>query len=673
MPAVETTLAAWSRTATGEQLDNGPSLDDLGGPAAVADEATELAAGPLLGILASATARSLTTYPASTLTPIAQALQHGLTHPHSPWTLAEALDTLCNHPGLLAAMDPKRLSRLLAHHAGSALTHQTDTPHLARPALAGLLHLAVTGHCNPHQLLLILTDLDATEPPDALEMLPVLLGIAHSHFGDPALLTVLHRLEQHPGLSEPVRTDACFELALAQIKHAAEADNGPQARALLDHAALRLDHVIDHSEARPDALAWLTAIHTVLAFTPDRHHSLDGLLNRLHHATCHHQAWSARLGEIPWLTARGSSQAAWHRLAARIHTTAAHLTQPSWYDAARTLTDVLDIYRAIHAVRAAGPAPGLHTLIHPVIVDAFAHKAGLLHHLRQALEHDFAHHPDAAALHLSVNDSISSFGHPEAEAATAHREQEAGWAAYPQLHGLITRTRTHAPTDPLMLDGLERSLVQRLQAAAPHRAGLFDQHLSSLYDQLRRHRDFVPPIDGYLAGLVEHFLKFLYLRFDAQPNLYADRTAYLGPCPPGQTTRYWPEKALQDDYHRDLIGVFPYGTIHRERPDRGGGRSDLEYEPRPGMRFPIEVKRRTVPFTRAELHASYLAQTANYTVTSVPFALLLVGDHSGHNGGYPHVDDRVWTTLHARSPTEMPRLIVIGVLPIGRAAPSRTR
>ncbi|MFD6432086.1 hypothetical protein [Streptomyces venezuelae] len=671
MPTVENSLDSWSRTATDTQLDNGPSLDDLGGPASVAGEAPHLATGPLLGILATATAHSLTTHPAHTLTPITQALQHGLTHPHSAWTLAEALDTVCSHPALLQALEPKQLSRLLASHADAALAGEAR-PHLARPTLAALLHLAITDRCNPHQLLLILTDLDATEPPDALEMLPVLLGIAHSHFGDPALLTALIRFEHHLQLADPVRTDACFELALAQIRHAAEASESSQARACLDHAALRLHHVIGHSEARPDAHAWLAAVQAVLAFTPNPGTPLDTALHRLRHATAHHQAWNARLGDIPWLTARGSAQAAWHRLATRLHHAAAHLAEPSWYEASRTLADVLDIYRATHAVHATGAAPGLHALTHPVVVDAFTHNAALLHHLRQALRHDFADHPDATALRQATEDSISSFGDQPHLPAPEPR-QDTLLAAYPRLHSLLTRTDEPAPTDPLLLDSLERHLAQRHQAAACYGSARFDQHLRSLLSQLEQHPGFIPPVDGYLAGLVEHFLKFLYLRFDGQPSLYGDRTAYLGPPPPNGSTSIWPEKALQDDYHRDLIGAFPHGTIHREHPDRGGGRSDLEYEPQPGIRFPIEVKRRTTRSTRTDLQTAHVAQAANYTATSVPFALLLVGDHSGHSGGYSDIDDRVWTALHARSPTEIPRLIIIGVLPIGRPTPSRTR
>ncbi|MFD5200484.1 hypothetical protein ACFWM7_10100 [Streptomyces sp. NPDC058375] len=668
MSAVEHALASWSRTATDNQLENGPTLDDLGGPGAVAAEAARLAGGPLLGILATATAHSLTTHPGRTFTPITQALQHGLAHPHSAWTLAECLDTLCNHAALLQSMEPKHLSRLLAGHAESALRAQAS-PHIARPALAGLLHLVITGRCNPRQLLLILTDLDATEPSDALEMLPVLLGVAHSHFGDPDLLTSLTRIENHASLPAPLRADACFELALAQIKKAAGAVDGPQAQACLDQAALRLHHVIEQSEARPDARAWLAATQAVLAFTPTSPHQLDTALDHLQHATAHHQAWTARLGDLPWLAARGIAQAAWLRLTTRLHRAAAHLAEPSWYEAARTLADVLDIYSASRAVHTSGPTSGLHALIHPTVVDAFTRNTGLLHHLRQAIEHDFTHHPDAIALRQAAEESINSFGAPSPNPSPPSLEQDNPLPGYPQLHDMLTS----ANPDPLLFDSLERSLIQRRQASARHESHLFDKHLETLLSRLKQHPAFTHPTDGYLSGLVEHFLKFLYLRFDATPNLYGDSTAYLGPPPPGHPTRFWTEKALQDDYHRDLVAAFPHGTIHREQPDRGGGRSDLEYEPQPGMRFPIEIKRRTTPFTHNDVQTAYLAQTATYTATSVPFALLLVGDHSGHSSGSSHVQDRVWTTLHARSPTELPRLIVIGVLPIGRATPSHTR
>jgi hypothetical protein len=66
----------------------------------------------------------------------------------------------------------------------------------------------------------------------------------------------------------------------------------------------------------------------------------------------------------------------------------------------------------------------------------------------------------------------------------------------------------------------------------------------------------------------------------------------------------------------------------------------------------------------------YLPQAANYTATGPPFAILIVGDHGPHTAGYTSLDDSVWITPVTRSPTETPRLMVIGVLPIGRPTPS---
>jgi hypothetical protein len=60
---------------------------------------------------------------------------------------------------------------------------------------------------------------------------------------------------------------------------------------------------------------------------------------------------------------------------------------------------------------------------------------------------------------------------------------------------------------------------------------------------------------------------------------------------------------------------------------------------------------------------------------TTPFSILilLVGDHSGHKGGYRDIGDSVWIRPVARTPTETPRLVVIGVLPIGRPTPSALR
>ncbi|MEV7787603.1 hypothetical protein AB0O72_19765 [Streptomyces sp. NPDC088106] len=87
----------------------------------------------------------------------------------------------------------------------------------------------------------------------------------------------------------------------------------------------------------------------------------------------------------------------------------------------------------------------------------------------------------------------------------------------------------------------------------------------------------------------------------------------------------------------------------------------------------LEVKRRTKAYSHEGVERDYLAQTANYTATGPPFGMLLVGDHSNHQGGYSDFDDRIWITSYARSTTEVPRLVVVAVLPISRPTPSALR
>jgi hypothetical protein len=107
--------------------------------------------------------------------------------------------------------------------------------------------------------------------------------------------------------------------------------------------------------------------------------------------------------------------------------------------------------------------------------------------------------------------------------------------------------------------------------------------------------------------------------------------------------------------------------------DVAGGRADVIYTPQPGSRFVTEVKWRTSSWTQESIERNYLAQAANYTATGPPFGILLVGDCSGHNAGYRSIDDSTWIITHARSATEIPRMIVTGVLPTGRPTPSALR
>lgn len=325
---VEHALQDWATHASDAELAAGPTLDALGGPAAVLAEALDLATGPHLPYLMQALAHASETLSEPQATTLLDAIHHGLAHPHAAWVLADALDILFAAPALhhLAAAT----ARTLADHAEAALSAQAPAA-LAQPAVAGLLRLSIAGHTNPHRLLLLLTDITGNEPAEALERLPILLGIAHDHYQDPDLLTALTRLENQVTLSATTRADASYELALAALQRALRATDRATTEHHLRHALQRLTDLDRIHEARLDARAYAAAIEAVLAFadleqqpsSADLQARVSAAADRLDATLTQTAAWTARLHQLDWLSARAATQAAWSRLIVSLRTAAA--------------------------------------------------------------------------------------------------------------------------------------------------------------------------------------------------------------------------------------------------------------------------------------------------------------------------------------------------------------
>ncbi|MFF1872806.1 hypothetical protein [Kitasatospora herbaricolor] len=678
--SVDQTLQDWASRASDDELEAGPSLADLGGTEAVLAEADLLATGPLLPYLLTALGRDLDTVNGEQAGQLLDAAARGLREPQAAWVLADAIDVVCTHPALATHLG-NRTVRDLAGHAEAALAGDGDAA-LAQPAVAGLLRLAVAQMATPHRLLALLAEITGDEPPDALERLPILVGVAHDHFGDDALLDVLSALENQSDLPPGTRADASFELAVRDVRTALEASDRSAVEEHLRRALMRFKDLDRTHEARLDARAHAAALNAVLAFgeldqppAAPAEQRLAEAANQLDAATAHVAAWTRGMHQLDWLSARALTQSAWSRLTTSLRTARAHLDQPSWYDPAGALGDLLDVYvasRSIHTAPAGGSS-GLTALVSPTVEAAFVRSDGLLHHLEQALATDpqFADSPDARALHEAVQ------AQRHAPAPAGQVVPGKALAGRPTLAGLF-RTDASAlrdDLDPQFLDRIEQLLQQQSKGYTPTGNARFDAHLETLLEELATSPDWKPRDSAYFTTLLEQFLRFLYDRFDAQADYYGARTAYLGPCPakPDGSPDHWDEKHVQDDLHQHLAGTLTPGTVQRELIDVASGRTDVTYTPEPGSRFVAEVKRRDTRWTPERIKKKYIAQAANYTATGPPFGVLLVGDDSGHASGYRSIKDSVWIIHHARSTTEVPRLIVTGVLPIGRPTPSALR
>ncbi|MYS82030.1 hypothetical protein [Embleya scabrispora] len=669
---VDRALQAWATRATDDHLAAGPTLDDLGGRDAALTEAPTLAAGPQLRYLVHAAAHALED---TTTAPLLAAIVQGITRPHAAWVLAAAIDALCERPALLARLGDQPARRLTTH-AETALEPDNDHAAYAQPAISGMLRLAISGQARPHRLLALLTEITGGEPVDALERLPILIGVAHDHFDEPALLDVLTTIENRADLPHATRADAGFELAQADLRNLQAGDRA-DTELHLGRALLRLTRLDHDNENRLDARA--AAIDAILAFSALEHDpGSDQTRTRLKNATDSLEttlddltAWTFGLHELDWLSARGLAQGAWARLVTALRVAATRLTEPSWYEPAAALNDLLAVYLASRSIHAPTDSPtgGISALVAPTIEAPFLRNEGRRHQLQQALLHDerFTEHPDAIALLHAIQERASH------ETATGAAVPGKALEGRPELAQLL-RTLP-GDLDATFLDNVEDHLRHARLGYTPTGNHRFDGHLEELLETLRASPAWRPPESHQFTTLLEQFLRFMYDRFDAQADLYGERTAYLGPPRPDDEGRVrpWPEKHLQDDLHQHLSGTLIPGTVQREIMDIAGGRTDITYTPQPGNRFVIEVKRRESRSARETVEQVYLAQATNYTATGPPFGMLIVGDHSNHHSGYSDVHDRIWITHHARTPTETPRLVVVGVLPIGRPTPHTLR
>ncbi|MFF7081254.1 hypothetical protein [Streptomyces lavendulae] len=681
MSDVDQALQGWAAQADEAQLDAGPTLTDLGGVTAVLREADVLARGPQLPYLMQAMAQDMSGLPGPEQEALVQAVVRGLKEPHAAWVVSEAVDVLCSSPVMMDAMG-RQAARTLATHVEDALNGDAG-PAFAQPAIAGLLRLSLAGQGSPHRLLLLLTEISGQEPAEALERLPMLIGVAHDHFPDSGLLNVLSLLENHSSLSPAARADAGFELAIGELRRALEASDRSEAVEAMRRALFRFKELDRVQEARLDARAYAAAVESVLAFSSGSDEDADpsGLdmearAARLEQAVAQLQAWRGRMYELPWLSARGLSQSAWARLVHGLRTATAHLDQPSWYSPAAALGDLLGIYeasRSVHSCMAASTPEGngLALLIAPAVEAPFIRREGLFHHLQQALSIDpaFSGHPDAQALLAAVEQGRTLGAGPEGVVPGKALQ------GHPGLSTLFGSAPVSDGIDLALLDRLENLVQQEARGFTPTGHARVDEKMASLLEVLRTSPAWKAPDSTHFTVLLEYLLRFLHDRLDGQADLYGERTAYLGPAPdkPDGSPGTWPEKAVQDDIHQHLSGLLTPGTVQREVIDVASGRTDVTYTPEPGRRFVIEVKRRKTKAERKAVERDYLAQAANYTVTGPPFSMLLVGDHSNHAAGYSDFDDRVWVTPYARSATEVPRLIVVGALPIGRPTPSALR
>ncbi|WFF08045.1 hypothetical protein O7622_05580 [Micromonospora sp. WMMD1076] len=670
------TLQTWAQQASPEQLRAGPGAADLGGRSVVAAAADDLASSPLFAYLIDLAGTDEAGPSDPQRAQLDQAVLRGIAEHDRYTSYTSAVSRLLTYPTLT-----KRLGRALE----SALQKRAEAgidAH-ATPAVAAIgatateawLHLCTTGVLREHRLLGFLTDLPDSIADVALEMatrLPRIVGLVHEHFHDDDLLMLLQRLADIP----EAEADAGFELALADLRRALDADNQDELIPALARARSGFAAVEACDEARHDAQAYAAAIDAIMAFGWSDPTPLHDAVTRLEAAVHQHRAWLSGGYQPPWNWARVHAETAWLQLSMTLTAAAEPLHDACWYHPSQALAALLDAYQAgrSFAAHTNGGGPGVEVLIQPAIEGTFLRDANRLALLDRALAHDPSLADDDAAqqLHTAIHAAITTRN----TASRATTPPSTGGDRLGKDLSRLTAVLHHFGIEdaaslvkraPPHLQEVMESLLWNDEIAQAETGNVkVERKLQELQRELAGSPDWSGPMGGPFTILLRQTMLFLSSRYNIGATMGGQRTAYLRSS--GGTAPL--EKPLHQDYFEWLSQGPLYNTLQAEPINRGRGRADVLVRFR-NASFCVECKREQDDATRDGLR-TYAGQAAVYTDTDAAFGILLALDLTTPTSGSPDLFSSIWVERVQREREDDPRYIVIARLPGNKPHPSAT-
>jgi hypothetical protein len=643
------------------------TLELVGGPSALLDEARELSNSPLLPELIMTT-NAIDPESFGELDDIIEAIRDGFENERRPLMVGYIADALIASPTVVsrlgASVDDSFRSRYR-----DALS--TGDGHLAYKLLETLVRLALSGLVNKFRVLADLSEVSPAGPVDFVERIPKLIGIVADVFDQNDLSEVLETFLSAPQAS----TNAAVELGTLELKNALERTNLPDVLAGLQNARQRFAAATSE-EGRDDAKLYCSAIDAILAFaTPTDIAKIREAADAIESVAIRRGTVLDGMHEVDWFRRRTAAEAQWAAYVLSIRHAADDLNRASWLQPYEALERVLNVYRSSRAIPVTLPAAQgvMQSLIEPTIEAAFVRREGLLAHLRDALSEGLGEFDSESAgcllerveELLAASDDANFGSDPGKVVASAPALTAAlgVGAANRVLEGLAQKDVAE----------LERLVVNRRQALDVAVNPIQEAILTHINDNLGACDDYIGIVGARFDILVETILKFMSYRADVGRTSGGSRIDYLfadfadrhsdEPIPR--------ERWLQNDL-REWLGSGPLSdVVDVEVMDIASGRADIKVG-FGGLRFLIEVKRETVSASRSALRKHYSGQAAAYSGTNANLGLLMVLDLTDHSQGFPSLRDSFWVE---RVPLKngSDRYLVVGVVHGNRVTPSLTK
>ena len=574
--AVAASLQAWAQNATSDELMVGPRAEQLGSRSAVAAAADQIAGSPLFAYLVDLAGNDNSAAADPPRTQIDQAVVRGFAQHNRYSSYASAAARLLHHPSLA-----RRLGRPLEHAlqkcAESGIDPRADpaVSAIGAAALETWLHLCSIRIIREHRLLAFLTDLPdliARVPHSMAARLPRVTGLAHEQFGDENLLDVLQRLADIP----EAEADACFELALADLRRALNAEDQEG----FAHAAARARNgfaaVEATDEARHDARAYAAALDAISAFGRSDPVPLREAVSRLEAAVSQHHAWLSGGYQPPWTWTRTRAETAWLQLSASLSAAADTLQESCWYHPSQAVAVLSDAYvagRSFTTRAESGSPRGIDVLVQPTIESSFIRDASRLALLDHALAHDAAFTGDEGAqqLHTAIHAALSAFNASglclTSEAGDGLGKGHSRLPAVLHHFGIKDAAALAACLPQPLQERIESLLWNETIARAETGNFKVERKLQELEEELAGSTDWHGPAAGPFRILLRQTILYLVSRYNIGAAMGGQRTAFLrktGPTVP------WSNPCIRTTTSGSTRGL----STTRSRPNRSTGGAD---------------------------------------------------------------------------------------------------
>lgn len=553
----------------------------------------------------------------------------------------EAVDILDEAAPLPAATEDRLFARFLAAAADRSL------PPLARATgFDGAIRWADRDRKRQLRLSAALLEVCVDDDPDFLARAAKAMGVAYSHWREPALLETLASLCN----VEEAEDEAAFELGMARLADGLDADDRKAAGDSFAEARSWFGRSANIRKERPDARLYARCLEALASFSDGG--GLAALAAEVSQEAFGFLTWQASDNCPPWLGARRAEGASWASLALRLKDLADHLGSASWWEPAAVIEEhLLAAYCAGRAILKRGRGGGLEAVIRPRIEGSLTKERYQAHLLKQWLSRntDSEWRAEGEALAARV-DVLVSEGH------ACHPPEAA--AGRPTVAALIDAAALPPSVKAAVADAISVH-VGNMTSAETEILEDCIQAASAFSD----YRDNAAGQKLFNAVLM-WTVRFLASRLDlTKGNVPA--VEYLFERADGSLPH---EDALQRDYFNVMCSNVTGTEI--EVSNIGGGRADLRFSYRP-ERLVSEIKRERDDASFEALLRLYAAQTTEYQNVSVRLGFLLVLDQTElRSKGTPHLRNLVKACSVRRAGESEERLVVVVKVPGRRLRPS---